>query len=51
MYSSVELSCRRSIRKLKVCFEAVTALLATASIWSAVALWLQGWGGNKGKTK
>lgn len=42
MYSSVELSCSRSIRKAKVCSEALTALLATASMWSAVSLWLQG---------
>lgn len=38
MYSSVELSCSRSIRNPKVCFEAFTALLATASMRSAVSL-------------
>lgn len=42
MYSSVELSCSRSIRNPKVCFEALTALLATASMWSAASLWLRG---------
>lgn len=48
MYSSVELSCSRSIRNPKVCFEALTALLATASMWSAASLWLRG---RKKKTK
>ena len=51
MYSSVELSCSRSISKPKVCFEAFTALLATASMWSAVSLWLRGREGKKKEDK
>lgn len=38
MYSSVELSCSRSIKRAKVCLEAFTALPATASMCSAVSL-------------
>lgn len=41
MYSSVELSCRSSIRRSKVCLEAFTALPAKASICSAVSLRLR----------
>lgn len=38
MYSSVELSCSRSIKRAKVCLEAFTALAAMASMCSAVSL-------------
>lgn len=41
MYSSVELSCSRSIKRAKVCLEAFTALPATTSMCSAVSLPLQ----------
>lgn len=38
MYSSVELSCSRPIRRPKACLEAFTALPATAPICSDVSL-------------
>lgn len=49
MYSSVELSWRRSVRTSRVSFEALSALPATASTWSAVSLWLGGSGRDDGR--
>lgn len=51
MYSSVELSCSRPIRRPKACLEAFTALPATTSMCSAVSLRLQEKKQKKQKTK
>lgn len=51
MYSSVELSRRRSVRASRVRLEAFSARPATASTSSAASLWLRGGGAGGGKTE